>query len=204
MRTLVDRILAAMVAAAPKFASDRTAPDAAATEFVVVSSLAEGADRIVAEAGLAAGYKLQAVLPLDRTEYARDFETKDSRAAFERLLDRACAVIELDGAPDARPAAYEAAGLYMLANIDLLIAIWDGQVAAGVGGTAEIVDRAIADGILVAWIEPANPNTMKVSRAAVGVAPRAEANALPQQAFRSADVATLARAANEILTPRTR
>src|SRR5579863_1398054 len=37
--------------------------ESATTELVVVSALAEGADRIVAEAGLAAGAVLDAVLP---------------------------------------------------------------------------------------------------------------------------------------------
>ena len=160
---MLDRILAAMVEAAGKVEVAGAAPAAESTELVVVSSLAEGADRIVAQAGLAAGFRLHVVLPLSRTEYARDFATQASRAAFERLLDRASAVFELQGAADERPRAYEAAGLFMLANIDLLIAIWDGEAAAGVGGTAEIVNRAIADGILVVWLEPKNPNAIQVS-----------------------------------------
>ncbi len=135
-----------------------------AAEHIVVSSLAEGADRLVAETGLAAGFILQAVLPLPRNEYARDFATAKSRAAFENLLARASEVIELPGDAGARPRAYEAAGLLMLARIDMLIAIWDGEPAAGTGGTAEIVDRALADGILVVWIEPARPETMQLSQ----------------------------------------
>ena len=135
-----------------------------ATELVIVSSLAEGSDRIVAEAGLAAGFALQVVLPFDRAEYERDFETQMSRREFEELLARACDVFELDGAADQRPRAYEAAGLFMLANIDVLIAIWDGEVAAGIGGTAQIVERAVADGIAVVWIEPTHPNAMQISR----------------------------------------
>jgi hypothetical protein len=192
LRAQLDRVLAAMVDAARQVESD------AAIEFIVVSSLAEGADRIVAEAALAVGFRLQVVLPLNRTEYARDFETQASRAAFKRLLDRAAAVFEMDGAADERPRAYEAAGLFMLANIDLLIAIWDGEQAAGVGGTAEIVNRAIADGIFVVWLEPMHPNALKVSWSAAGARP-AKAKARPHNNFRSADVATVARAVKAIL-----
>jgi hypothetical protein len=200
LRALLDRIFAAVVDTAGEVGSARAANTTAAAELVVVSSLAEGADRIVAAAGLAAGFKLQAVLPFKRNEYARDFETPTSRAAFVRLLDRASAVIELDGDGDERPRAYEAAGLRMLATIDLLIAIWDGEVAAGIGGTAEIVDRAISDGIVVVWIEPAKPDSIQISWSADCDRPGNKANPEGQHIFRPADVATVAGAATAILT----
>jgi hypothetical protein len=170
-----------------------------AGKFVVVSSLAEGADRIVAEAGLDAGFALEVVLPLGRAEYTRDFETPESRTAYEQLLGRAAAVFELDGAADERPRAYEAAGFVMLANIDLLIAIWDGKQAAGIGGTAQIIARAIADGIPVIWIDPAQPDAMQLSWLRAGDIPPANANARPRDTFRLADQAALARAIRDVL-----
>ena len=72
LRRSIDRIFTALVAAAGN--NDN--------EFVIVSSLAEGSDRIVAAAGLAAGFKLEIVLPFDPVEYVRDFETQASRAEF--------------------------------------------------------------------------------------------------------------------------
>jgi hypothetical protein len=200
LRAVLDRILAAIVETASKVAADGTARAGQSTELVVVSSLAEGADRIVAQAGLAAGFKLHVALPLGRTEYARDFATQASRAAFEQLLGRASAVFELEGSADERPRAYEAAGLFMLANIDLLIAIWDGEAAAGVGGTAEIVNRAIADGILVVWLEPKNPNAIQISWTVAPNAPQPRPHAKPRDVFRAADVATVARAVKDRLT----
>jgi hypothetical protein len=191
LRAHIDRILAAVAAAAR--AAD------AATGLIIVSSLAEGSDRIVAEAGLAAGFALQVVLPFNRAEYARDFETQASRTEFEQLLARAGDVIELDGGANERPRAYEAAGLFMLANIDVLIAIWDGEEAAGIGGTAQIVERAIADGTVVAWFEPTQPNAMQMSWPGSGAAP-AGAEAGLKNTFRPADAATMARAVEEILT----
>jgi hypothetical protein len=200
LRALLDRIFTAIVETAGKVRDARAASTTAAAEFVVVSSLAEGSDRIVAAAGLAAGFKLQAVLPFERNEYARDFETPASRAAFERLLDRASAVIELDGDSDERPRAYEAAGLRMLATIDLLIAIWDGEVAAGIGGTAEIVERAISDGIAVMWLEPAKPSSIQIAWSTNGDRPRPKAAPDQRHIFRPADVATVAGMAKAILT----
>jgi hypothetical protein len=190
LRALIDRMLAAIADAARKANS--------ASALVIVSSLAEGSDRIVAAAGLAAGFALQAVLPFDRAEYERDFETQMSRREFEELLGRTRDVFELDGEADQRPRAYETAGLVMLANIDVLIAIWDGAAAAGVGGTAQIVERAIADGIVVVWIEPGHPNAMQISWPGSGAAP-AGARAGLKSAFRPADVPTIVRAVEDIL-----
>jgi len=191
LRALVDRTLAAIAATARKANT--------ASTLIIVSSLAEGSDRIVAAAGLAAGFALQAVLPFEKAEYERDFETPMSRSEFEELLGRACDVFELDGAADERPRAYEAAGLFMLANIDVLVAIWDGGVAAGIGGTAQIVERAIADGIAVVWIEPSHPNAMQISWPGSGAAP-AGATAGLKNTFHPADVPTIARAVEGILT----
>ena len=191
LRALVDRTLAAIGATARKANT--------ASTLIIVSSLAEGSDRIVAAAGLAAGFALQAVLPFEKAEYERDFETPMSRSEFEELLGRACDVFELDGAADERPRAYEAAGLFMLANIDVLVAIWDGGVAAGIGGTAQMVERAIADGIAVVWIEPSHPNAMQISWPGSGAAP-AGATAGLKNTFHPADVPTIARTVEDILT----
>jgi hypothetical protein len=191
LRALIDRILAAIVDTARKANT--------ASALVIISSLAEGSDRIVAAAGLAAGFALQVVLPFERAEYARDFETQTSRTEFEQLLARACDVFELGGVARERPRAYEAAGLFMLANIDVLIAIWDGKVAAGVGGTAQIVERAIADGIAVVWIEPTHPNAIRMTWPGAGAAP-AGATAGLKDTFGQADVASIARTVKEILT----
>jgi hypothetical protein len=158
IRANVDRILGATAS---------SARDAIAThgggmidknlELVVVSSLAEGADRVVADAGLSAGFALDAVLPFARDEYMRDFEGASAREAFDTLVGRASSVFELDGERDQASRAYEAAGLVMLANCDLLIAIWDQNEGAGVGGTAFIVDRAVNEGIPVVLINPTLP-----------------------------------------------
>jgi hypothetical protein len=190
LRALIERMLAAI---------DDTARKAnPASAFVIVSSLAEGSDRIVAAAGLAAGFALQAVLPFDRAEYERDFETQMSCREFEELLARARDVFELDGEADQRPRAYEAAGFFMLASIDVLIAIWDGEAAAGIGGTAQIVERAIADGIAVVWIEPNHPNAMQISWPGSGAAPAGTRAGL-KSTFRPADLPTTVRAFEEIL-----
>ena len=201
MRAILDRILATIIETARNPDNDPAGAQAtgAGAEFVVVSSLAEGSDRIVARAGQAAGYTLEAVLPFARAEYARDFATPQSRAEFEHLLGIATAVFELDGAADERARAYEAAGFVMLANIDLLIAIWDGEEAAGIGGTAQIVSRAIADGIPVIRLDPQNPTAMQISWSQAGDLPPAHAYAQQRHSFQPADEATVALVIQDIL-----
>lgn len=204
VRAALDRVLAAIAEEGRKAQAvyNACAPargDAAAAEFVVISSLAEGSDRLVAEAGLETGFTLEAVLPFHRQDYAGDFKTEDSKAAYERLLQRSSAVFELDGDLSDRPRGYETAGLIMLANIDILITIWDGKPAAGVGGTAQIISRAISGGVPVVWIEPDNPSAVRLSWSPVESIPSADAAARPQQTFRRARYAEIAQAVSEIL-----
>lgn len=167
--------------------------------LAVVSSLAEGSDRIVAEAGLAAGFELDVILPFDRAEYAKDFHTHAARAKFEHLLARASWVSVLPGVAGERPPAYEAAGLLMLAKSDLLIAIWDGERAAGIGGTARIVARAIADGIPVIRIDPANPSATQIARRQADGSPPPSADATLNDRFRPGDDATIGMVIRQIL-----
>src|SRR6202034_4418387 len=59
------------------------------TPIILISALAEGADRVVARAALAMGVKLIAPLPLPVDEYRRDFEpglNPNAAAEFDQLL----------------------------------------------------------------------------------------------------------------------
>jgi hypothetical protein len=123
--------------------------------LAVVSALAEGADRLVAQRGLAIGAKLEVILPLPVDEYQRDFDTGSSRQAFATLLAQAASVTELPIA-EPRDAAYEAAGLAVLERSDVVIAVWDGRKAQGRGGTGAIVAEARRRGLPVAWVHAGN------------------------------------------------
>src|SRR5579872_226836 len=62
-------------------------------DLVVVSSLAEGADRLVARELLAEQTsRLEVILPVARTAYAEDFQDAASRKEFRSLLARASQV----------------------------------------------------------------------------------------------------------------
>ena len=118
-----------------------------------VSALADGADTIATEAALSAGWRFDACLPFARDEYASDFAEGENRERFASLLARATTTFALAGARTDADAAYEAAGRLMLDQVDVLIALWDGDVDRGRGGTARIVGEAIGRHIPVIHVD---------------------------------------------------
>ncbi len=110
--------------------------------LTLVSPLAEGADQLAAEAALSHGFALHALLPFPRQVYADDFEG-DALQQFEALLDRATEVCELPGSRHMGSRGYVVAGQATVAQCDILIALWDGDVGRGLGGTADVIDMAL-------------------------------------------------------------
>lgn len=127
--------------------------------ILLVSPIAEGADRLVAREVLKdPTAKLHVALPFPKDDYMNDFGAPGSKKEFETLLSRADEVVTLPPA-GTRNEGYEQAGLYVLDNCDVLIAIWDGEPPRGQGGTAEIVAKAREHGIPVFWIHALEPGT---------------------------------------------
>ncbi len=131
-------------------------------ELLVVSGLAEGADRIVANQGLAAGCALWAVLPFGRARYAEDFDGRwmapswsrpGADADFDRLLGLASGSVVMDGQPGQFD-AYEPLGRAVLNHSDVLIAIWDGATGRGAGGTAHLLMAARREEIPIVRVDP--------------------------------------------------
>jgi hypothetical protein len=131
----------------------KTYPD---SSFRVLSSLAEGADRILAQnLLLIPGASLWVPLPLPEEEYLKDFETTKSRDEFILLLGKAERIIQMQ-IKGGRGEGYLAAGKYILENSDCLLAIWDGKQAQGMAGTGEIVTPARERGMPLVWIHAGN------------------------------------------------
>jgi hypothetical protein len=124
----------------------------------LISSLAEGADSIVADEALAHGWQLDVVLPFFRDVYATDFDLGGVREMHVERLATASAVFELPGERAAKDAAYERAGRVVLAQSDLLIAVWDSGPVRGRGGAAQIVAEAVLQGIPVIQVHPGEPS----------------------------------------------
>lgn len=139
LRPAVAEILGLVKRVATKLGKDQRATDVyepaspeAPVDLRLVSSLAEGADRLVAQEALTAGYALYSPLPFAQAEYEKDFP--DTIDAFRALLAQA-ETLELDGAREIAGESYREAGRYVARNCDLLIAIWDGARQGRVGGT---------------------------------------------------------------------
>jgi hypothetical protein len=120
------------------------------TPLIVLTSLAEGGDQLVAEEALAANVRVIAALPMLREQYEHDFADTAALARFAALCDAAEVVVvpHADGsrrnmdtqAPDgeARDRHYAQAGVYVSDHCHLLLAIWDGKSLSLLGGTAQI------------------------------------------------------------------
>ena len=150
--------LAAVREMAGRIAADPEAgyrdPTEAAPELRLVSSLAEGADRLLIEAA-PPHCTLQAVLPFPVEVYARDFTEPDSIGTLNRYLERArreAGVLILDGNREADN-AFEPSGTTVCLNSDVLVAIWDG-LPGQPGGTGDVVELATRVGIPVLRIAP--------------------------------------------------
>ena len=140
-------------------ASDASLFAPAAPQIHLVTPLAEGADQLAATVALAKGCAIEAVLPFPREAYEQDFAEGAPRERFDALLASARSVIELPGERVAPLAAYLMAGRATIAHCDLLIAVWNGEVPRGRGGTGAVVEIALVEGtpILHLPIDPAQP-----------------------------------------------
>jgi hypothetical protein len=106
---------------------------------VGVTSLAAGADTLFAGLVLELGGSLEAVVPF--AGYEESFATGNDRRAYRSLLGRAARVevLERDGTDEE---AYYAAGKRVADLSALLVLVWDGAPAAGLGGTGDIAEYA--------------------------------------------------------------
>lgn len=119
--------------------------------IVGYSSLALGADQLFAQAVLDAGGSLVAVIPCGG--YEGTFAAEDL-PGYHDLLSQASEQTILDF-PQPSEAAYMAAGEQIMQQSDVVIAVWDGQPAAGLGGTGDAVAyaRSIGKQVVVVWPE---------------------------------------------------
>lgn len=148
--------------------------------LTVVSSLAEGADRIAAEEIHGRdGARLEVVLPLPPDDYRMDFGTDESKTDFNRLLaldDR----YDVVRTTTSRDHAYELVGRAVVDRSDVMLIIWDGNPARGRGGTAEIREYALRCGRPVVLIhvtaDEARLATDQLPHAAEGTLPLTRAN----------------------------
>ena len=122
-----------------------------APPLIGITSLAIGADQLFAEAVLARGGSIEVIVPF--ADYEFTFSAGHDREEYLRLLASASKrqVLEKHGSDEE---AYLAAGQCVVDQSQLLLAVWDGTPAAGIGGTGDVVKYALQQGSKLIHLNP--------------------------------------------------
>lgn len=123
------------------------------TPIMLISALADGADRLTADVALDVGIGLVVPLPMPQKLYEQDFD-QDSVDHFRALLAQAALSIELPleqgnsieqvrAGGFARSLQYHAAGRFIVKHCQVLIALWDGVTNGPTGGTSQVVQMKL-------------------------------------------------------------
>lgn len=115
-----------------------------------LTSLAVGTDQVFAEEAIRLKVSLTAVIPF--AGYERCFDGA-GLTAYRGLLAASQQHKVLDTAGDEQQ-SFLAAGIFVAEQSDLLLAVWDGKPAQGLGGTADIVRHALVIGRTVVHLDP--------------------------------------------------
>jgi hypothetical protein len=124
------------------------------TPLVVLSALADGADRLVAEVALAESVRLVVPLPMKQSEYEKDFDSS-SLDHFRKVLSQVdehemfeLPQVETSAEDDGRKRdiQYAQVGQYIALHSHLMIALWDGRDPHKFGGTADVVKMCLNEG----------------------------------------------------------
>ena len=116
--------------------------------IIVLSPLAEGVDMLCAKLALDIGLRLSVPLPMNATDYRKDFP-ESVAAEFDCLLSLADQVFVVSPEEPIPPTPergfyYRQAGIYVAKYCDVLLAVWDGieRDAPDSAGTWETVKLA--------------------------------------------------------------
>jgi len=112
-------------------------------EIVLLSPLADGADRFVAEIFLQkqkehGHLSLIVPMPFDKKRYMEDFD-EASKKDFLEFLTKSDEIFEVE---HQTKSGYLDVGRYVVDNAEILLALWDGTYNGKIGGTGEVVEYA--------------------------------------------------------------
>lgn len=156
------------------------------TPLLLISPLAEGADRLVAEVAIEMDIPFIAPFPLPEKEYRRDFKPKTCEEEFDYLLAKATDSFELPVLnsgiehknSEARHIQYALVGAYVARHAHILIALWDGKEQDTIGGTYQVLQYRLTGnmkGLPEKYLPSSNPldiiDTGKVCHLKVSRAP---------------------------------
>jgi hypothetical protein len=126
--------------------------------LIGISSLAVGADQLFADAVLERGGNLQVIIPFDG--YELKFSRGNDRKNYFRLLNKA-KTVDVLGKEDSEEASYFRAGKKVVDTSDLLVAVWNGEPSAGLGGTGDVVQYAQQHKKKIFHINPITKETIE-------------------------------------------
>lgn len=117
-------------------------------QLQLITPLAEGSDRLVADIAVERGIGLIVPLPMPQADYERDFSSPAEIEVFRASLKEA-RVINLRTLPDAqgqpmsegtRDRQYAQLGIFISNHAQILLALWDGKNPDATGGTSAVVN----------------------------------------------------------------
>jgi hypothetical protein len=124
-----------------------------ALNLVGVTMLGPGADQLFARVVLELGGVLYVVQPTVGMQYRDSFPDAEARRGYDELYGQASHVEALEHTESTEQAHMDA-GRVVVDRSNALVAVWDGQPARGLGGTADVVTYARQRGIPVTVIWP--------------------------------------------------
>lgn len=127
--------------------------------LAAVSSAASGADTLFVEEVARRKLPYFLIFPFDRERFRGDF----SQAEWDRVAAHFPGALSIDEVRDvdSPQEGYLEGGILTVDRCDVLLAVWDGEEAAGKGGTGDIVKYARALDLPLIRIDPANGNITK-------------------------------------------
>ena len=121
--------------------------------LTLLTGMADGTDRDAVDAAhTEPSWAVHAVLP-----FPIEGHHATTQEGLRAALEGCAAVTVLDGVAG-RYDAYVPLARVLVEQADLLVAVWDGERARGVGGTAEVVQHARRDAVPIIRIDPRLPN----------------------------------------------
>jgi hypothetical protein len=124
-----------------------------ALNLVGVTMLGPGADQLFARVVLSLGGILYVVQPTVGMQYRDSFEDEAARRGYDELYSQASHVQVLEHTESTEQAHMDA-GQVVVDRSSILVAVWDGQPARGLGGTADVVAYARERGVPVEVVWP--------------------------------------------------
>jgi hypothetical protein len=130
----------------------------------IYASVAGGSDTLCVEASRELGMSVHLLLPLPEAEFAKDFSSPKVWQRSKRQLELVGQKLGRDSlrvvpGEMTRPDCYFDQAIHMLEAVDVLIALWDGQPARGLGGTQQVIDHALRIGLPAVFIDSATGKT---------------------------------------------